>query len=67
MSKAKLILEKHARGECEIGIQTNDGAVVAHVCIWDGISIDVRSESEREQAAMEMAARLVKAFGAAIE
>ena len=39
MSKAKLILEKlilekHARGEYEIGIQTEDGAVVAHVTIW---------------------------------
>jgi hypothetical protein len=36
MPKAKLILQKHARGEYEIGIQTEDGAVVAHVCIWDG-------------------------------
>jgi hypothetical protein len=51
MPKAKLILEKHPRGEYEIGIQTDDGAVVAHVCIWDGTSIDMRSESEREQAA----------------
>jgi hypothetical protein len=36
MPKAKLILQKHARGEYQIGIQTEDGAVVAHVCIWDG-------------------------------
>jgi len=71
MSKAKLILEKlilekHARGAYEIGIQTEDGAVVAHVTIWDGTSIDRRSESEREEAAMEKAVRLAHAFSAAI-
>ena len=26
------ILQKHPRGQNEIGIQTDDGAVVAHVC-----------------------------------
>ena len=66
MSKAKLILERHPRGEYEIGIQTEDGAVVAHVSIWDGTSIDRRSEIEREEAAMEKATRLVHAFNAAI-
>ena len=52
MLKAELILKKHARGEYEIGIQTEDGAVVACVCIWDGTGIDQRTESEREEAAI---------------
>jgi hypothetical protein len=30
--EAKLILKKHARGDYESGIQTEDGAVVARVC-----------------------------------
>ena len=67
MPKAKLILQKHARGEYEIGIQTEDGAVVARVSIWDGTSIDQRSEGEREQAAMAKAVRLAHAFSAAME
>jgi hypothetical protein len=66
MPKAKLILQKHARGEYEIGIQTEDGAVVARVSIWDGSGIDTRSETEREQAAMEKAARLAHAFRTAV-
>ena len=66
MPEAKLILQKHARGEYEIGVQTEDGAVVAGVSIWDGTGIDRRSESEREQAALEKAARLAKAFHAAM-
>jgi hypothetical protein len=66
MPKASLVLEKHARGEYEIGIQTEDGAVVARVSIWDGSGIDRRSESERERAAMEKAARLAHAFSAAV-
>jgi hypothetical protein len=66
MPEAKLILQKHARGEYEIGIQTEDGAVVARVCIWDGSGIDTRSESEREQAAMKKAARLAHAFSEAV-
>jgi hypothetical protein len=66
MSKANLILKKHARGEYEIGIQTEDGAVVARVCIWDGTSIDRRSETQREEAAMEKAVRLAQAFNAAV-
>jgi hypothetical protein len=65
MPKAKLILKKHARGEYEIGIQTEDGAVVARVCIWDGTGIDQRSESEREEAALEKATRRARAFNAA--
>jgi hypothetical protein len=66
MPKAKLIVQKHARGEYEIGIQTPDGAIVARVSIWDGSGIDMRSESEREAAAMEKAARLAHAFNASI-
>ena len=66
MPKAKLILKKHARGEYEIGIQTEDGAVVARVSIWDGTAIDRRSDSEREEAALEKAARLAQAFNAAV-
>jgi hypothetical protein len=66
MAEAKLILQRHARGEYEIGIQTKDGAVVARVCIWDGTGIDRRSESEREEAALIKAARLAQAFNAAV-
>jgi hypothetical protein len=66
MAEAKLILQRHARGEYEIGIQTEDGAVVARVCIWDGTGIDRRSESEREEAALKKAARLAQAFNAAV-
>jgi len=66
MSKAKLIVQKHARGEYEIGIQTEDGAIVARVSIWDGTGIDRRSESEREEAALEKAARLAHAFNVAV-
>jgi hypothetical protein len=66
MSKAPLILKKHARGEYEIGIQTEDGAVVARVSIWDGTHIDKRSEGEREEAAMAKAVRLAQAFNAAV-
>jgi hypothetical protein len=66
MLKAELILKKHARGEYEIGIQTEDGAVVACVCIWDGTGIDQRTESEREEAALEKASRLAHAFSAAV-
>ena len=66
MSNARLILQKHSRGEYEIGIQTADGAIVARVSIWDGLAIDRRSESEREKAALEKAARLAQAFNAAV-
>jgi hypothetical protein len=66
MSKAKLIVQKHARGEYDIGIQTEDGAIVARVSIWDGTGIDRRSESEREGAALEKAARLAHAFNVAV-
>jgi hypothetical protein len=58
MAEAKLILKKHARGDYEIGIQTEDGAVVARVCIWDGTAIDTRSETGREEVALDKAARL---------
>jgi hypothetical protein len=67
MASPNLILKKHARGEYEIGIQTEDGAVVARVSIWDGTSIDRRSESDREKAALEKAGRLAEAFNAAMK
>ena len=67
MSHPKLILKKHARGEYEIGIQTDDGAVVARVSIGDGSSINERSEGEREKVALEKTARLAHAFSAAVE
>jgi len=66
MAKAKLILQRHARGEYEIGIQTEDGAVVARVCVWDGTGIDRRTESECEDAALAKASRLAHAFNAAV-
>jgi hypothetical protein len=66
MPKAKLILQKHARGEYEIGIQTEDGAIVARVSIWDGTGIERRSEREREEAALDKAARLAHAFNVAV-
>lgn len=66
MTKAKLILQRHARGEYEIGVQTEDGAVVARVCIWDGKAIDTRGEAEREAVALEKARRLAHAFNAAV-
>ena len=62
-----MILKKHARGEYEIGIQTEDGAVVARVCIWDGAGIDRRSDGEREKSAFEKAERLARAFSAAMK
>jgi hypothetical protein len=66
MPKAKLIFQSHARGEYEIGIQTEDGAVVARVSIWGGTGLDQRSESEREEVALEKATRLAHAFSAAV-
>ena len=67
MGSSSVILKMHARGEYEIGIQTDDGAVVARVSIWDGTSIDRRSEGEREKAALEKAGRLAEAFRAAMK
>jgi hypothetical protein len=66
MSSPSVILKKHARGEYEIGIHTDDGAVVARVSVWDGVGIDRRSEAEREEAAFEKARRLAEAFSAAM-
>jgi hypothetical protein len=67
MSNPSVILKKYARGEYEIGIQTDDGAVVARVSTWDGTGIDRRSEGEREEAAFEKAGRLAEAFSAAMK
>jgi len=66
MSDPRVIIEKHARGDYEIGIHTDDGAVVARVSIWDGTSIDTRGEGEREKAALEKAERLAGAFSNAM-
>jgi len=65
MSKAKLIVQKHA-SEYEIGIQTEDGSIVARVSIRDGTGIDRRSNSELEEAVLEKAARLAHAFSVAV-
>lgn len=67
MSNPRVILKKHARGAYEIGIHTEDGAVVAHVSVWDGAGMDRRSEGEREKAAFQKAERLAKAFSAAMK
>jgi len=67
MSNPSVILQRHARGEYEIGIQTDDGAVVARVSIRGGTGIDRRSEGERVKAAFEKAGRLAEAFSAAIK
>jgi hypothetical protein len=67
MSSPSVVLKKHARGEYEIGIQTDDGAVVARVSTWDGAGIDRRNEAEREKAAFEKAGRLAEAFSAAMK
>lgn len=66
MGKAPLIVKKHSRGEYEIGIQTDDGAVVARVCVWDGTSIDTRGEDEKQEAALRMAARLARSLDEAL-
>ena len=62
MPKATLTFQKHARGEYEIGMQTDDGAIVATVCIGEGRVVDTKSDSEREEAALEKAARLARTF-----
>jgi hypothetical protein len=67
MSSPNVILRKHARGQYEIGIHTEDGAVVAHVSVWEGGGIDRRNEGEREKAAFEKAERLAEAFSAAMK
>jgi hypothetical protein len=62
MTKAKLILNKLARGEYEIGVSTDDGAIVARVSVWDGTAPDRRGEDEKREAAMAKASRLARAF-----
>jgi hypothetical protein len=62
MPKATLTFHKHARGEYEIGMQTDDGAIVATVCIGEGRVVDTRSDGEREAAALKKAARLARTF-----
>lgn len=62
MPDPRLIIKKRPRGEYEIGTFTDDGAIVAHVSVWDGKAIDQRSEEEREDAALAQARRLLKAL-----
>jgi hypothetical protein len=60
MTDPKLIIKKRPRGEYEIGTFTNDGSIVAHVSVWDGRSLDTRTEEERQDAALAQARRLLK-------
>jgi hypothetical protein len=64
MTDPKLIIKKRPRGEYEIGTFTDDGAIVAHVSVWDGKSLDTRTrtEEERQDAALAQARRLLKAL-----
>jgi hypothetical protein len=60
MTDSRLIIKKRPRGEYEIGTFTNDGAIVAHVSVWDGKSLETRTEEERQDAALAQARRLLK-------
>ncbi|HEX5958821.1 MAG TPA: hypothetical protein VFY92_09230 [Hyphomicrobiaceae bacterium] len=62
MTDAKLIIKKRPRGEYEIGTFTDDGSIVAHVSVWDGRSVDTRTEEERQEAALAQTRRLLKAL-----
>jgi hypothetical protein len=62
MTEPKLIIRKRPRGEYEIGTFTDDGSIVAHVTVWDGKSLDTRTEEERQDAALTRARRLLKAL-----
>jgi len=67
MPKSSLNFQKRARGEYEISMQTEDGAIVATVSICNGPSINKGNENEREEAAMKKAARLARAFQLVLE
>jgi hypothetical protein len=60
MADPKLIIKKRPRGEYEIGTFTEDGSIVAYVSVWDGKSVDTRTEEERQGAALAQARRLLK-------
>ncbi len=66
MTDAKLIIKKRPRGEYEIGTFTDDGSIVAHVSVWDGRSVDTRTEEERQEAALAQTRRLLKALEGAL-
>jgi len=66
MPDQRLIIKKRPRGEYEIGTYTEDGAIVAHVSVWDGRSPDDRTEEEREEAALAQVKRLLRALEAAL-
>ena len=67
MTEPKLIIRKRPRGEYEIGTFTDDGSIVAHVTVWDGRSLDTRTEEERQDAALAQARRLLKALEETLE
>ena len=67
MPDARLIIKKRPRSEYEIGTFTEDGAIVARVVLWDGTSLDQRTEEERRSIALEQARRLVKELEDALE
>jgi hypothetical protein len=60
MPDPRLIIKKRPRGEYEIGTFTDDGAIVARVVVWNGAKPDVRTEDQRQDAALAQAKRLVK-------
>jgi len=66
MVDPKLIIKKRPRGEYEIGTFTDDGSIVAHVSVWDGRSLDPRTEEERQEAALAQAKRLLRALEVAL-
>lgn len=66
MAKPRLIIKKLPRGEYEIGTHTEDGAIVARVCVWDGRGIDMRPEEDRQDIALAQVQRLVQALDEAL-
>jgi hypothetical protein len=66
MPDPKLIIKKRPRGEYEIGTFTDDGSIVAHVSVWDGRSVDARTEDERQDAALAQTKRLLKVLQEAL-
>lgn len=63
MPQPKLIIRKRPRGEYEIGTYTEDGSIVAHVSVRNGAAPGRLTEEEKENAALEQAARLLDALG----
>jgi hypothetical protein len=61
MPEPRLIIKKRPRGEYEIGTYTEDGSIVAHVSVRDGVA-EALDEDEKEKAALRQAVRLVAAL-----